>query len=61
MVESPCINICYMDEAQNVCIGCYRTLDEIARWGAASDVVKKQILKAIEVRKETLKLPDEIR
>ena len=58
MVESPCIQICYMDEALNVCIGCYRTQDEIARWGAAGDKTKKEILKAIEVRKGTLKLPD---
>lgn len=58
MVESPCIKICYMDEAQNLCVGCYRTLDEIARWGMASDAEKKEILKEIEVRKEIMKLPD---
>jgi predicted Fe-S protein YdhL (DUF1289 family) len=50
-----------MDEALNVCIGCYRTLDEIARWSSASDDAKKQILKEIEVRKQTLKLSDELR
>jgi predicted Fe-S protein YdhL (DUF1289 family) len=28
---SPCINICALDE-QGYCLGCYRTLSEIAGW-----------------------------
>jgi predicted Fe-S protein YdhL (DUF1289 family) len=32
---SPCINVCTLDPA-NVCRGCYRTLAEIAGWGAMS-------------------------
>lgn len=33
---TPCIGICRMDET-GLCIGCRRTLDEIARWGTLSD------------------------
>ena len=32
---SPCMNICVLD-ADRVCTGCGRTLDEIARWGRMS-------------------------
>ncbi|HEU4604038.1 MAG TPA: DUF1289 domain-containing protein [Steroidobacteraceae bacterium] len=32
---SPCIRVCRLD-AQNVCAGCGRTLDEIARWSRLS-------------------------
>lgn len=32
---SPCMNICVLD-ASRVCVGCRRTLDEIARWGRMS-------------------------
>lgn len=32
---SPCINVCTLDTG-NVCRGCYRTLAEIAGWGAMS-------------------------
>ena len=28
---SPCIRVCRLD-ARSVCVGCGRTLDEIARW-----------------------------
>ncbi|HZE42420.1 MAG TPA: DUF1289 domain-containing protein [Steroidobacteraceae bacterium] len=30
---SPCINICSLDDVHGYCVGCYRTIDEIARWG----------------------------
>lgn len=30
-VESPCIKVCVLD-AQSVCVGCGRTIDEIAQW-----------------------------
>lgn len=31
-MESPCIRICRIDEDSGLCIGCLRSLDEIARW-----------------------------
>ena len=30
-IESPCIQVCTLDAAR-MCIGCGRTLDEIAAW-----------------------------
>lgn len=33
---SPCVGICRMD-ARGLCVGCRRTLAEIARWSAMSD------------------------
>ena len=30
-VKSPCIKVCKYDE-DNVCMGCYRTMDEISGW-----------------------------
>jgi uncharacterized protein len=34
-VDSPCIKVCTLD-AQNVCVGCGRTIDEIAGWAGMS-------------------------
>jgi predicted Fe-S protein YdhL (DUF1289 family) len=36
-VPSPCISVCRMDAVSGLCEGCWRTLDEIASWGMASD------------------------
>lgn len=49
--ESPCILVCAMDRANAFCLGCHRSLDEIARWSRASDGEKRAILAAVAQRK----------
>ncbi len=39
-IKSPCIEVCALDD-HNVCIGCYRTADEIIDWFSASDDRKR--------------------
>lgn len=34
MLESPCVNICTLEARSGLCLGCGRTIDEIARWTA---------------------------
>ena len=48
-VESPCINICKMEAG--LCIGCFRTLDEITRWANVGDDGKRLILDAVARRR----------
>jgi uncharacterized protein len=48
-VASPCVNICRLD-AQGLCIGCLRTLGEIAEWSQASDTRRLEILGALKAR-----------
>jgi predicted Fe-S protein YdhL (DUF1289 family) len=31
-LPSPCVSVCQMDAQDEVCVGCYRTRAEIARW-----------------------------
>jgi len=33
-----------MDPARGLCIGCLRTLDEIARWGGMTDAEREAVL-----------------
>ncbi len=49
-IQSPCIRNCCLD-SNNVCMGCFRHIDEIVRWALASDADKKQILKSSQQRK----------
>jgi predicted Fe-S protein YdhL (DUF1289 family) len=49
---SPCISVCRMDADSGVCEGCFRTLDEIAAWGMASDAEKRVIWQALVRRAE---------
>lgn len=49
MSLSPCIGLCRLD-AQKVCIGCFRTIDEISRWGLLSSDEQRRILRQIALR-----------
>lgn len=40
-LESTCVNICKVED--NVCIGCGRTLEEIAHWTSMSNEERKSI------------------
>jgi uncharacterized protein len=51
MVKSPCINVCRMDPS-GLCEGCFRTLDEIARWSQTTDEDRQQILEWVEKRRD---------
>ena len=52
-VPSPCISVCVMDAASGVCIGCLRTLDEIAAWSVLDGDARRAVLAAIEERHRT--------
>ncbi|MEI6085720.1 MAG: DUF1289 domain-containing protein, partial [Verrucomicrobiota bacterium] len=43
-VESPCIAICRMDEADRVCLGCGRTRAQIAGWQEMTATEKTRVL-----------------
>jgi uncharacterized protein len=50
-VASPCISVCRMDASTGLCVGCLRTLDEIAVWGALDDDARRDVLEAIAARR----------
>jgi predicted Fe-S protein YdhL (DUF1289 family) len=41
---SPCIRLCVMDAETGLCLGCGRTLDEIARWSSLSDAERQAVM-----------------
>lgn len=52
-MKSPCIKICVMDAERGWCKGCFRTLDEIGRWGGMTDAERDEILSSLNQRKES--------
>ena len=49
IVLSPCIGVCALDD-EDICIGCWRSGDEITRWGYVDNDGKRAILKNVEQR-----------
>jgi len=48
--DSPCIRICRLDSS-NICVGCYRTLDEITDWHKKEEQERLDIFKRCAQRK----------
>lgn len=44
MIETPCVKICTLDARAGRCLGCGRTLDEIARWGAMTAAERAAVM-----------------
>jgi len=40
-----------MDPARGLCVGCWRTLDEIARWGTMSHTEREAVMMALPARR----------
>ena len=49
-VESPCIEICIINPATRLCLGCARTGDEIARWSAMAAEERRRIMDELPER-----------
>ena len=48
--QSPCVRNCCLNE-EDVCLGCFRRLDEITRWSETGDAERRLILRMAEDRK----------
>lgn len=49
-VPSPCQSVCTMDASLGLCVGCLRSLAEIAEWSQATPERKRQIWLNIQTR-----------
>jgi predicted Fe-S protein YdhL (DUF1289 family) len=52
-VPSPCNAVCRMDPASGLCIGCQRTIEEIAGWSGFDDERRRQIWVELAHRRGT--------
>lgn len=43
-IATPCVNVCVVDGASSLCLGCYRTLSEIAGWSGLTDDQRAAIM-----------------
>lgn len=50
-VETPCMQICVIDDADGLCVGCARTLTEIAEWGSYSAAQRSAVMLQLPVRR----------
>lgn len=55
MTDSPCIRNCCLDE-EDICLGCFRHINEIVAWRSYSREEKKRIITVCIERSDNKKL-----
>jgi len=53
-LETPCIDICLLDDRSGLCVGCGRSGDEIARWTDMTPAERRVIMAGLAERLERL-------
>ena len=54
-IESPCVRICVVDPRTRHCLGCHRTIEEIAAWTAMTPDARRAVMAELPARAERLK------
>jgi uncharacterized protein len=54
-IDSPCVNVCVVDGESGLCVGCYRTLGEVAAWTGFSDAERAAIMAGLEARRSRIR------
>jgi uncharacterized protein len=50
VIASPCVKVCVMDPDDRYCLGCRRTLGEIARWSQMTDAERVAVMAQLPAR-----------
>lgn len=53
-IVTPCVKVCAVDGASGYCLGCRRTLPEIAAWARMSEQERAEIMAALPNRPDLL-------
>ncbi|MFL6817984.1 MAG: DUF1289 domain-containing protein [Bradyrhizobium sp.] len=48
--ETPCIAVCMIDPKTSLCLGCGRTLPEIARWHRMDSAERQAVMALLKTR-----------
>ncbi len=53
--QSPCVKLCVMHPREGLCVGCYRSLSEIASWGQMSPPERRALMAELPARAGRIK------
>ncbi|MBI75148.1 MAG: DUF1289 domain-containing protein [Oceanicaulis sp.] len=49
-IRTPCVKVCFVDPETGVCLGCFRTMEELGRWTRYSNEERDAIMQALPER-----------
>jgi predicted Fe-S protein YdhL (DUF1289 family) len=51
-VRTPCVQVCFVDPQARLCVGCFRTMEELGRWTRFSDEEREAVMAALPEREK---------
>ena len=54
-IVTPCVKVCIVDGESGLCLGCQRTLPEIAGWAKLSEEARAEIMAGLPARKSLIR------
>ena len=55
LIATPCVKLCIVDGQSGLCMGCYRTLSEVAGWSGLSDAERGAIMAELPSREARIR------
>ena len=53
-VATPCVKVCVVDGESGLCLGCFRTLGEIAAWGSLAEEERAALMAELPSRRSRI-------
>ena len=54
-IRTPCVQVCAVDGESGLCLGCYRTLPEIAGWAKLSEAERDSLMAELTSRRSRIR------
>jgi hypothetical protein len=54
-IATPCVQVCIVDGETGLCLGCYRTLGEVARWSMLAEAERDEIMATLPARRSRIR------
>jgi predicted Fe-S protein YdhL (DUF1289 family) len=58
VVPSPCVQICHLDLATDLCMGCFRSRAELASWPKLTAGQRRAVLELVAMRRQQVSPSD---
>lgn len=54
-IATPCVKVCVVDGESGLCLGCYRTLNEVATWARIPEADRLALMAQLPQRRSRIR------
>lgn len=54
-IRTPCVQVCAIDGESGLCLGCFRTLKEVATWAKIPEAEREALMAELPSRRDRIK------